>query len=156
MYLEGCLPWDVFFFSHSRTYFAALGAFHSFSSSTERGIQALTRTLYMARRSKRMFPFISQRSGASRPQEARGEFGVLWFTAAEPGPEEQFGPYNSQMQQCSRSSSQSMMCSSLSDPQASDLRSCDGWLVLTPASLSQDCWRLKNRFNASNVKRAKI
>jgi hypothetical protein len=55
----------------------------------------LTRTLYTARRRKRIFLFSCR---GMAPRAARGmevKFGVLWFTAAEPGPEEQFCPYNS-------------------------------------------------------------
>jgi hypothetical protein len=52
----------------SRTYFAALAVFHSFLALKERRIKALTKTLYMARRSIRLL-FISVAEGRA---ELRG------------------------------------------------------------------------------------
>jgi hypothetical protein len=47
----------LLFFTLSRTYFAALAVLHSFLALKERRTQDLTKTLYMARRRRRILSF---------------------------------------------------------------------------------------------------
>jgi hypothetical protein len=113
LYREG-FTWDVAFFTHSRTYFAALAVFHSFLALKERRTQHLTKTLYMARRRRRILSF-TVTEGAELQRAAGGTVRVhwrLWFLAAEPHTAEQFWP-SSQITNGtngSRSSLQLMMC----------------------------------------------
>jgi len=80
----GRIYYGTLFSPFSRTYFAALAAFHSFLALKERPIQALTKTLYTARRSTRLLSFLLQRGGN---HEARRHGGTLasFGYGCEPG-----------------------------------------------------------------------
>jgi hypothetical protein len=97
----------------SRTYFAALAGIRSFLAPKERRIQALTKKLYMALRSKRILSFsVAEGWNQQRPWRQCGKLASFGFMAAEPVLEEQFCPNKSQMEHCSCSSLYFMMCTS--------------------------------------------
>jgi len=87
----GRIYYGTLFSPISRTYFAALAVFHSFLALKERRIQALTKTLYMARRSTRLLSFLLQRGGTTRPGGTVVQWRLL-VMAAEPGFQEQCVP----------------------------------------------------------------
>ena len=76
LYREG-FTWDVAFFILSRTYFAASAVFHSFLALKERRTQDLTKTLYMARRRRRILSF-TVTEGAELQRAAGGTVMVHW------------------------------------------------------------------------------